>query len=257
MGILNTFPTNKPTLQYCSFTDPANTSNTLTLNLNYTQMKRKPGSVRKYTMTTSGQSVILGSAEYPPSELSLSWNMLDSSQVSSLVAFTQIAPCWFVSNRNEGFLGVLVIDEVEELLTTRDVFSLKASFLVIAPYNGVGSSINMLTAPTLSASLSVKTGYITNPSDLYLWSTQFTPWGESTVSSVYHIHNTTTNAAYDISYTPSTSTSARKVRLYWNTTNTPTTATLLVEILQGFPQDNPGTFTLYNNYVTYSTITPT
>jgi hypothetical protein len=240
------------TVQRATFYDPANTSNTYTVQFNYKSMPIKPGSIRKYTMTTNGTSVIVGDREYPPQEIQLVWDQLDKSDFDALRAFTQISPIVFVDNNDNGWLGVLVIDNAAQVSgLTKNVWAIQASFLVIAPYQGRTRSINVLTAPTLTTTLNAG-GYIPNGTTLYFWSTIWTPWGESTVSSVTSVTTAFANQFISLGWSAPTSPYFKKLRIYWNTTNNPTTATMLTEIQAGFS----ASFSVYGPYVPYSTITP-
>lgn len=252
----NPFPSPLAAVQRVALFNPANTNTIWQSNLNPTVLKRTAGNVRKYVKTTNSTSIVQGSSEYPPTELKISWSQLDYAQVTQLIAFTQVSPCVFVDNRDNGFLGELVINSIEQLLVVRDAWSVDASFLVLSPFGGLVNDITKLTAPTITATLSAKTGYLSNPADVYLWMTVSTPWGQSTVGSVTHVHNTTGSAAYDLSFTPPSSSSYRKCTIYWYSANTPTSATILYEILSGFPQDVGNTATLWQNYVPYNTVSP-
>lgn len=260
MGINQIFPTSLGARQLISFFDPSDSTNIVTPNLNPTVIKRKPNNLRKYTATTNSTSVILGAFEGPVSEISISYPMIDISQLEAIIPFTQLSPVVFVDNNDAGFYGVLVVDSCEQLNNyTRNVWALDMSFLVIGPYNGLTTTLPQLTAPTITATLAGVTGYIPNPATIYLWATVFTNRSadsESVVGSMTTISNTTPNAAYSLSWTPPSSLYFSKLRVYWNSTNNPVTATLLTECYSGFPSDVPNSFTLFNNYVAYNSESP-
>lgn len=253
MATSNIFPTPLPTRKGVTFYDPANTGNTYTSKLNPIQIKRKPESVRKYTRTTNGTSVITGSREYPPSEIKLVWNQMDKTDYEGIRPFTGINPIVFVDNNDNGYLGVLVIDSVEQLANKSGwVYAVEASFLVVAPYNGSSSTINTLAVPTLSVAYGTP-GYIPANTTMYAWATVITPWGESTPGSALTIApGATANQYASISWTAPTSNYYRKTRLYWNNANSVSSATFLGEVLSGLTQG----FTIYGPYVAYSTLNP-
>jgi len=254
------FPTTLGAVNYYTFFDPSNTGNTFTVNLNPITVKRKPANLRKYVATTNSTAILTGAFEGPVSEVSISWNQLDYSQLQLLVPFTQISPIVMIDQNNTGYLGVLCIDSCEQLAGfTRNIWAVQASFLVISPYSGTGTPLNTLVAPTITATLSGSAGFIPTAQDLYLWSTVFTSrsaTSESVVGTVTHIHTSSANVAYNLTWTPPSSLYFSKLRIYWAVANTPTTATLLTEVLSGFPQDLPSSFTLWNNYVAYNTENP-
>lgn len=242
--------------QLVKFYDPANTSNSFSPKINPVQIIGKPGNVRKYTMTTNGTSVIQGGREYPPKEISLTWNMLDSADYEALRIMQFTNPLVYVDNNDFGYLGVLVIDSFEQVVNvSKKVYKVLASFLVLGPYNGQQTILTQLTPPTLSVNLSQTTGgYISSGTTLYFYSTVTTPWGESTPSPalVYTAGTTTNTNLAVLTFSAPSSTWYRKTRIYWSTTNAPTAATLLTDCLAGQqPQ-----FTVYTNYVAYSTLNP-
>jgi hypothetical protein len=250
---------NTPLQPRQSFTlfDPLNPTNMWAAKLNPAEAPRTPGNVRKYTQTTNGGAVILGDREYPPKEIQLTWNQMDAQEFQKMAAFCNIAPVVLIDNRNNGHLGVLTITNVGQVAdVTMDIFAVKASFLVLAPYNGNGTTLNTLTPPTLTATLSSNAGVMPNPATVYLWPTVFTNTGESAIGEVTEINNTNPNAAYDITFTAPTSTYYRKLRIYWNSTNDSTTATLLTEIQNGFPVDDAPSFTVWSKYIPYNTQNP-
>jgi hypothetical protein len=256
MSYLNKFYTALGSTQYVKFYDPANPSNSYTCNVNPTQMPRKASSVRKYVETTGGTSTIFGGREYPTKEIGLNWNVLDYNEFLLMSAFTGISPVVMVDNNNNGYLGVFCIDQVEQLLVTTKAVRVQASFLVLAPYNGIESPINALTPPTLTATLDANPGYIPNATDIYIWPTVFTPFGESEVGDVLHILSTGANQGYDISFTAPTSLYYKKTRLYWNSTNDPTSATFLSDVQAGFPVVGTTAFIVWTGYIPYNLETP-
>lgn len=245
--------TNLGTVQRARFYDPNNTANTFTVQYNYKAMAVTPGNVRKYTQTVNGTSVIIGDREYPPTEIRITWDQMDKSDLDVIRQFTILSPIVFVDNNDNGYLGVLVIDNVAQVGgMTKNVWGVSASFLVIAPYQGTTRAINVLAAPAI-ANPSWVAGYVPNGTTLYYWSTAWTPWGESLVSSVLTYTNSSGGLqAPVITWTQPVSPYFKKARLYWNTTNTPASATMLTEVQAGFT----GTFTAYGPYVAYNSINP-
>ena len=251
------FPTPLPSRQGYTFFDPANPGVAFSVPNNPVTAKRKPQNVRKYTMTTNGTSVINGDREYPPAEISLTWNQIDYTYFEQLAQWQLINPIVMVDHLDNGYLGVLIIESAEPISgLTRNVWAVTANFLVIAPYNGLISVLNSLAAPTISFALSSTPGYIAPSTTINLWTTVFSPWGESVPSTLTTITNSTTNAAYNCSFIPPASVFYRKTRIYWNTTSTLSNATFFMDILSGFPTDIPNTFTLYGNYAPYCTLNP-
>lgn len=255
MSYIEQFVSSLQPVQKITLYDPSNPANVWVAKLNPKTITRKPGSVRKYVTTTNGTSVILGDREYPTTEIALTWTQMDAAERNALAAFTSIAPVVFVDNRNNGYLGVLVIDENEQLgNVTMDVWSVKASFLVIAPYHGSGisSNINALTPPTLSASLSETPGYMQSGTTVNIWSTVFTPCGESTVGPMLAITASAANKAYNVTFTAPASSYYRRTRLYWSTGVDYTQSTFLTDIESGFD----ASFLVQTGYVEYNTISP-
>jgi hypothetical protein len=208
-------------------------------------------------MTTNGTSIISGDKEYPPSEIVLKWNQIDYSYLQQLAAWQSTFPLVMVDHLDNGYLGVLCCESSEPIPSiTRNTWAATFNFLVIGPYNGLHSTVPQLEAPTIAYALSGSPGYIAPSTTIYLWGSSFSPWGETALSSVTTIVNSTSNAAYNISFTPDSSGFYRKSRFYWNTSNTPSTATFFMDVLSGFPQDGPNTFTVWGNYAPYSALTP-
>lgn len=257
-SVQSTIPTwtDLQTKQLVKFFDPASSS-TFTPQINPTQQVNKPGNSRKYTMTTNTTSVIQGSREYPPKEISLTWNCMDASDFESLRVMQSINPIVYVDNNDVGYLGVLVFDSVEQLPNvSKKVYRVMASFLVLNPYNGQVTILNQLIPPTLSLAGSVQTtgGYIAGSTTLYFWTTVTTPSGESLPSSTFSVATPAgTNTNYfTLQFTAPTSAWYRKTRIYWNSTNSSVTSTLLAECLAG----QPSTFKIYTAYLAYSTLGP-
>ena len=249
------FPTPLQARQLVQFYDPANVGNTFTPKLNPVSVQRRPTNVRKYTQTTNSTAVILGDYEYPPKEISITWNQLDDTDFQALRLFTFISPIVFVDNNNQGFLGVLVIDEAEQLINVSlKVWMVKASFLVVSPYNGQSSNINSLANPTLSSAKTSSGGYITGAQTIYVWNTVFTPTGESVPGTALTLTSLSgdANAYWTVSWTAPTSGWYRKTRLYWNSVNNSSSATMLGEVLAGLTQ----TWTIYTIYTAYNAINP-
>lgn len=237
------------------FWDPANTSNFFSPQINPVTISRTPGNVRKYVKTANGTSIISGDREYPPIEIKITWDELDYSDYLAISQFTAIDPIVFSDNNNQGYLGVFVIDKAGQVAgKTSNVWAVEAAFLVLAPYNGATGTINNLTPPS-NWTFQVYTtgGYITSPNTFYFWPTVFTPWGESTVGLGSGITATTgSNNYFVLSWAQPSSPYFTKFRWYWNSTNDPTSATLLTEVQAG----QIGSFTVYSNYVAYNTVNP-
>lgn len=248
------FTTALQTRQLVSFYDPLNQGSTLfSPKLNPAVITRKPGSVRKYAKTINGTSVLKGQWEYPPTEILLTWNQIDQADYLSLAYFTSLSPVVFVDNNDKGFLGALVFDEADQIAgLSMNVWTVKASFLVIAPYNGNSTSINQLAPPTLTSSVVTPGGYVPASTTLYVWPTVNTPWGESAVGSSIALTAASANTYFNVTWTNPTSTWYRYTSLYWNTANTAATATLL---MQGLPAQS-GSFTIYGAYQNYTTQNP-
>jgi hypothetical protein len=211
-----------------------------------------PNSVRKYLPTTNGTSVIVGDREYPPKEIALTWTYLDAADLEGLRPYIATSPIVFVDNNDQGYLGVLIFDQVQQLPgKTFLIYTVKASFLVLGPYNGLLTNINSLTPPSMTTALA-SGGYIPNATTLYFWQTVFTPWGESAVSSASTVTTSSANQRITLSWTAPVNSWYRKSRIYWNTTASASTATLLTEVLAGWTPS----FIAYSNYFAYSTVVP-
>jgi hypothetical protein len=104
-----------PQRQLVKFYDPANPSTSYTPQNNPEQIILKPNNVRKYVETTNGTSVIMGDREYPPKEIALTWNTLDAADLEGIRPFIYTAPIVYVDNNDQGYLGVLILDDVEQL----------------------------------------------------------------------------------------------------------------------------------------------
>jgi len=255
--IPNTIPTWTwaQTKQSVKFFDPSNTSNSCSPQLNPTQQILRPNNVRKYTATTNGTAVIVGGREYPPKEISLTWNQMDAADYEAFRLMQFIAPLVYVDNNDQGYLGVLVIDEVQQLAgTPKKAYSVAASFLVIGPYNGQSTIINQLTVPTVSGGSFSTGGYLPASTTLYFFATVFTPFGESLPGPAVPITtvSTSNNSYIQLTWSAPISTWYRKTRLYWTPSNNSTTATFLTDVLAG----QPTTFNVYAPYVGYSTLQP-
>lgn len=180
------------TRQLVRFYDPYNPTTTFTPQLNPRQQMVKPNNIRKYTETTNGTSVILGDREYPPKEIQLVWPIMDSADYESFRTMCAINPLVFVDNNDNGYMGLLQIDDVQQVPDkTYKVYEVHASFLVISPYNGTNSVLNVLTNPTLttSAAWTASNGYIPSGVPIYFYPTVCTPWGETTAGTEYSICN--------------------------------------------------------------------
>lgn len=240
------------------FWDPANISNAFSPQINPVTISRTPGNVRKYVKTANGTSIISGDREYPPIEIKMTWDELDYADYQSLMLFTAIDPIVFADNNNQGYLGVFVIDKAGQVVgKTKNVWAIEAAFLVLGPYNGQTGSILNLTPPSIAIVQNTAGGYINGGTTAgYLWNTVFTPWGESLVGNATGVALTATSGtntnSFSVSWAQPSSTYYVKSRLYWNSTNDPTTATLLTEVQAG----QVGSFTVYTAYAQYSTVNP-
>lgn len=247
--------------QAITFFDPANTGNTFSPQLNPKTAAFTPGNVRKYINTTNGNSVIVGDREYPPMEIKMAWDELDSSDWELIKLYTGVSPVVFVDNNDNGFLGCFVIDQKGQVAGKQaKVYQVQASFLVISPYNGVNSSLNNVSAPTLSKVLATTGGYIPDSTDIYVWATICTGQGESVPGPALHITTGSSGSNKNmatVSYTDPVDGDGHhinyiKVRLYWNTTNNSTTATFLTDIMSSFSNSFP----IYGQYQPYSNANP-
>lgn len=243
------------TKQAVSFYDPLNPGTVFNPQLNPLTQAFTPGNVRKYVKTTNGTSIITGDREYPPTEIKLIWSLIDKSDYDNLRYYTSLSPIVFVDNNNNGFLGVLVIDNAGQIAgKTSNVWSCQASFLVLAPYNGISTTITNVTPPTLSVAIqSTPAGFIPSGTTFYVYPTIFTPWGESLVGSTLTVSSGgTNNASALITYSISATISYEKIRLYWNSTNNAATATFLTDIFPG----GSNQFTIWGPYFQYSPAVP-
>lgn len=238
--------------QYLKWFDPANTSNSYTVQLNPQKLDYMAGAARKATRTTNANQNILGDREGPPKSISMEWGQQPSVDLAGIQPFTEIQPCAFIDNNDNGFLGVFCIDDQQQL---NDVsllgYNVKASFLPTCPYNGETTTLNYIAAPTLSQSSLGTIGYIPASTPVYIWATALSAVGESIPGSVLTIASSgTPNEAYQISWTTPSSQWFRGVNLYWNSTNTLATATLLCSILSG----QSSSFNIYSSYLAYTTV---
>lgn len=248
----NQFPTVLTPTQFFKFYDPNNTGNSWTVNVNPTVVKRKAGTVRKYIKTVNGTGLISGGREYPPAEIVLTWNQIDKTQVEGIRQFAALDAVVMVDNNDQGFLGVLVIDEADQLGgKSGNVWYVSASFLTVSPYNGTNSVINKLSPPLLAATVNTSGGYIPNTS-LFVWPTVVTKWGESTPGTVLAPTTAGSNQWVNVTFAPPASAYYRSTRLYWNSTNNSTTATFLAEIPAGLT----AAFPIYGPYNAYTNTNP-
>lgn len=248
-----------PSVQYVTFFDPNNPLTTFTPQLNPVQIPRAVGNVRKYTETVNGGVIILGDKEYPPKEIGLVWNQLDDSDFQKLVKFSYLFPCAFVDNNDNGFIGCLVFDQVQQVpKVTKKIWQVKASFLVTSPYNGLVNAIPQLDPPALTLQILDPTntpgnpGYITASTTQYFWATIVSRTGESTVGQILtatSIHNYT---AFVLSFTAPVSYYYLKTRIYWSNQTIAANATFLADIWAG----QTATFTAFGPYVNYSNALP-
>lgn len=242
------FPSSLPTRQGFTLFDPANVSNTFTTPLNPLTVKRTPASVRKWTETVNGTAAVLGQTEYPPKMIQLTWPQLDKAQFDSIRAFTALAPIVMIDNNDQGFLGVLVADSTEQLASTSGwVWNCQFSFLVIAPFNGVHTTVNSLAIPTITPSVSTTGGFIPSSNTSYIWATVVTAWGESLPGPVITATSGggTQTSSVSLSWINPTSNYYRKLRLYWNNTNNSATASWLTDVWAG----QTPTFTIFTQYL--------
>lgn len=249
------FPTALPTRQGFRLYDPANPTNTYTTPLNPLQVKRTPGTLRKWTPLVNGNAAIIGNTETAPKMIQLIWPQLDKASFDAIRTMCAVAPIVMVDNNDQGYLGVLVCDSPEQLANVSlNVWNATFSFLVIAPYNGTSTTINTLAIPTVTPTVSTTGGFINGSTTLYLFATVVTKWGESAPGpaiSVTTPNGTNTNMA-TLAFTAPTSGYYKKLRLYWNTANNSATATWLTDIWAGMTS----TYTLYTGYIPYSTLVP-
>ena len=195
----------------------------------------QPGSVAKIDMGINGTTYFRGDGEYAPFALEMTWAQLGYTDYLALAALRQYF-CHFVSFRNLGYYGKLVLDGPKSDQTkVSDVVSTKAIFYVLAPSDqGGAATINRLPVPsTPSVSQgSAGSGYIPTSVTNYYWLTYSSIWGETTpvafsqTSSAASVNNL-------ISWSWPTSSFCTKASLYVSYTNSSSTAKLLAEVING------------------------
>jgi hypothetical protein len=239
-----------------AFYDPANTSNIWKPMNNPATQQFTPGNVRKYVNTTNGTSVIIGDREYPPMEIKLGWEQIDKKDVDGIRIYCGISPVVYVDSNDQGFLGVLMFDQAGQIAgSSANVWQLQASFLVIAPYNGLLTNINSITPPSLTDVTTTTGGYIPLSTTTNYWATVFTQWGESTPGAMHAVttgSGTNTNKTV-LSFTTPVKNYV-KVRIYWSTGTNFANATFLTDVFTGASPNN--SFTVYSAYNQYSPANP-
>lgn len=242
-----------PPRQLVTFYNPSDPLNTFTPQINPVTEKRKPNSVRKYMETTNLGAAIIGDREYPPKEITLTWNQMDDSDYQQFKNMSFIYPLVFVDNNDNGFLGALVFDSVEQLSkVTKKIWQVQASFLVTAPYDGLYNAIPKLDPPQLSVTVNSSGGYITFGTNEYFWTTIVTKTGESTIGQMVSATAGSNNNSFLLTFAAPVSIYYVKTRIYWNSAPNPATATFLADI---FNSQN-STWTAYGPYVNYSQLNP-
>lgn len=249
------FPTNLTPRQAITFKDPAGVVPQYQVLLNPGKMPRSPSNMQKWQGTVNGGALIIGQGELPPKEIAFSWDQVDISDLQGIAAFTSVKPSIFIDNRDNGYLGALVLDAPEQIAgKLSDTWAVKGSFLVISPYDGLTKILNKLAVPALSVSLATSGGYIPASTTIYVWATVTTPSGESLPSGPTVITTGSGGSANyaSLSWTVPTSKYYRKLSLYWNTVNNSSTATWLTDVWAGQTQ----TASIFTKYIQYSKKNP-
>lgn len=253
--------------QLVQFFDPNNPSNIYSPQINPQQITMNPGNVRQYQGTTNGAATIIGKREYPPVQIQLTWSQMDVTDYQGIAAFTSLSPIVYVDNNNNGYIGVLTIQQAGQIVgMSSNVWGATMNFLVLGPYNGLIGGV-----PTLIPQLNPNstggtqgnvnftatngghnTGFIPTSTTIRFWLTFTSRTGESVVGTVLPQTTAHANDSIILTWNPDLSNYYITSKLYWFTTNTPSAATFLTEVQAGFP----GTFTVYAPYVQYSLANP-
>jgi hypothetical protein len=222
--------TDVPSLSIC----PANSN--LLLN-NPAVFNVTPGTVVKMDHGIDGLNYLRGTAEYAPFALDLEWNYLGLLDYQKLAA---LAPYYihFISYRNVGYYGKLLLGSMKSVKSTADIVKLQAQFLPIAPSDqGGASAINRIASPSsfTVANGGASTGYIPANAQSHYWLTFGSKYGQTLPT--YYGSGVTTSAANTknmITWTwPGSTTKCEGAYIYVNNSNSSSTSRLLGSVPTG------------------------
>lgn len=108
----------------------------------------QPGAVAKVDFAINGTTQFRGDGEFSPFGIQLDWQQMAYTDYQKLAA---LRPYFvhFISHRNLGYYGKLVMDGPKSDVVTADVVSTKGTFFVLSPSDqGGAAAVNRVPTPT-------------------------------------------------------------------------------------------------------------
>lgn len=149
---------------------------------NPSSLKILTGTFAKMDYDIDGMSHLRGDAEAPPFAIQIEWKILGYNDYVKLAA---LRPYYvtFITYRNIGYYGKLVMDGPEAIPGSADVVTAKGTFYPISPSDSGGAvSVNRITAPAALTIVqgAASSGYIPTGITTYYWITFASAYGETT-----------------------------------------------------------------------------
>jgi len=195
------------------------------------------GSVAKIDLGLNGRSYFRGDGEYAPFAITMSWDCLGYSDYLKIAA---LRPYFidFITFRNIGYYGKLVLSGPQSVKGSGDAVSVQATFYVLSPSDAGGAvAVNRLQNPgqyNVATTTGVSPGYIPVAIPQFYWLTFSTVWGETDPWYIGEISQGSANLANTISWEwPSDSGYVDKASLYVGSTQFPASSMLLAEVPNG------------------------
>jgi hypothetical protein len=195
------------------------------------------GSVMKMDQGVDGLSYVRGTTEYAPFSLDLEWAQIGLNDYKKLAA---LSPYYihFISYRNVGYYGRMLLSGLKSVSKSADVLKLQAQFLPLAPSDqGGAATVNRISAPSSFTVTNggAGTGYIPANAVSYYWLAFGSKYGQTTPT--FYGSSVTTSAANTrntITWTwPATTAKCDGAYLYVSNQSSSSTARLVGSVPTG------------------------
>lgn len=199
-----------------------------------------------------------GDGEIPPM-LQIEWKELGYNDYLNLAALRPYLVT-FITFRNKGYYGKLVMDGPESVMSSADIVHATGTFYTLAPSDD-GGATSVARIPDPSGNLTVSgdggagSGGIAAGNDQYYYLTFSSEYGETNIDGPHHYHNSADKVAISLSWTWPSSQHLQKATIYNCSDSSGSNPMLVAEI----PSALSATWTDFVGYsgLTVSQVMPT
>ena len=197
----------------------------------------QPGSVAKIDLGLNGVTYFSGDTEYAPFALEIGWDVLG---MRDYVALAQLRPYFvhFISYRNVGYYGKLVLDGAKSVKSGGDMVSTKATLYVLNPSDVNGAVALKRANNPGSYSVVVQSGVTPGFQPMgipqYYWMTFSTVYGETDPYFIGAVFQSSVNQCNTIMWQWPTDTGyIEKTSIYVSNTPNISNCKLMTEVFNG------------------------